>query len=339
MAEDDLNLEDDDLDLGGDDFAGELDEMMGDDELGGESSGGGEEGDGDSELDSFFEDLSSIEDMDEGGAEPSREAAVASESHEKVVEKKAPAKTKKAKPKSEKKGGKLKFVILFLLLLMGGGAGAWYFLFNTGDLPEEEMSVVEEAPVQMIEIEKSIVRPKPIVPIMEMEPVPAPVKPAAPKKRYYIQVAKCSYDVCKEDYTESLRRDGEPVFQKSSGEKYDFIELVSKQVFNRRDAGEIARDINVNNKMAGNATIKSQSNGYRVSMGFFPALDRAKEVKFNIENIFPGGNVTFMLEHKREDYTTTQIFAGPYDSRAEAKSVLKELRSKKKYQGAFIVLF
>ncbi len=337
MAEDDLNLEDDDLDLGGDDFAGELDEMMGDDELGGDSSGG-DDGDGDSELDSFFEDLSSIEDMDEGGSESSEGVAVAEDSDDEVVEK-APKKVKKTKPKSEKKGGKLKLIIPILLLLIGGGGGAWYFLFNPGELQEEEMGVVEEASVQMIELEKKITRPKLVEPVIEVEPAPTVVKSVLPKNRYLIQVAKCTYDVCKEDFIESLRKDGEPVYQKSSGDKYDFIELVSKQVFNYRDANEVAKEINVNNKMAGNATVKSQSNGYRVSMGFFPALDRAKNVKFNIEKIFPGKNVTFMMEHKREDYTTTKIFAGPYDSRSEAKSVLKELRSKKKYEGAFIVRF
>ena len=107
-------------------------------------------------------------------------------------------------------------------------------------------------------------------------------------------------------------------------EKYDFIELISKDVYNYRDASELAHEINVKNKMAGKASVKSQSNGYRITMGSFPALDRAKKVKFNIEAIFPGKNVTFNMEHVRKDYTTTKIFAGPYNSKSATKEVLKE---------------
>ena len=336
-----MDLEDDDLDLGGDDFAGELDEMMGDDELGGDS-GGGDDGDSDSELDSFFEDLSSIEDMDEGGGEPADDVSAVAAVDDDVEE--APAKKEK-KPKAPKEksgGGKLKFILLFLLLLGGGLFAAWWFLFRTEQIPEEDLQVIEQVPTQTLVFEKPVKPKQPVVQpiqpkVLELEP--EPVKPVVPTRRYLIQVAKCSYDVCKEDTIEAIRREGEPVFQKSSGEKYDFIELISKQVFSYRDATEVARQININNKMAGNANVRHQANGYRVSMGMFPALDRAKEVKFNVENIFPGKNVTFLMEHRREDYSTTKIYAGPYDSRNEAKAVLKSMRSKKKFRGAFIVLY
>ena len=339
MAEEDLDLEGDDLDLGGDDFAGELDEMMGDDDLGGEESSGGEESD--SELDSFFEDLSSIEDMDEGESEPSE--AVEEVAETEVEEKPAPVKAKKkAEPKNEKKGGKLKLIIPLLLLIVGGtGGGLWFFGFFDEPMPvqEETPSMAETQPVQVIEVEKPMVKRMPVMPVIEVEPPPPPVKPVVPKTRYLVQVATCTYAVCKEDYIDALREVGEPVFQRASGEKYDFIELNSKQVFTYREASELANEINVKNKMAGQASVKSQSNGYRITMGSFPALDRAKEVKINVENIFPGRNVTFNMEHIRRDFSTTKIFAGPYESKSESKKVLADLRSREKFKGAFIVLF
>lgn len=338
MADDDLDLEDDDLDLGGDDFAGELDEMMGDDELGGESSGGGD--DSDSELDSFFEDLSSIEDMDEGGAEPSGDTGASDEADVDEIQE-TPTKAKKAAPATEKKGGLLKFLIPILLLLGGGAAAIWFFVLKPPEeIPEEDLASNQVIQEQTITIKEDPIAQKPVEPpiVIDNTPKPKP-KPIVPKRRYYVQVAKCTYDVCKEDYIESLRRDGEPVYQSSSNDKYDFILLISKQVFNHRDAVDVAREININNKMAGNAVPEPQSNGYRVSMGLFPALDRAKEVKFNVEKIFPGKNVTFMMEHKREDYSSTKIYAGPYDSQRKAKAVLKDLLAKKKYRGAFIVQY
>ena len=154
-----------------------------------------------------------------------------------------------------------------------------------------------------------------------------------------MQVATCSYEVCKEDYIASLRRDGEPVYQRSSGQKYDYIELVSKQVYSYSKASSIVKEINLKNKMAGNAFIVFQSNGHRISMGTFPALDRAKSVKFSVEGLFPRKDVKFNLEHVRKDYSTTKIFAGPYDSRIVAKRALKGLRSKEKYKGSFLVRY
>jgi hypothetical protein len=343
MAEDDLDLEDDDLDLGGDDFAGELDDMMGDDELGGDSDGGSGE-DSDSELDSFFEDLSSIEDMDEGGSEPAPAAAAVAAPA--AAEEAAPAQAKPVKQKEKKKGGKLKYVIL--LLIIGGVAGYFTKDMWMPLLPfeqEEMFPPLEPEPIQTIKLETEVSAPQPAPvkpPAIVVEPpppVPAPVRPTPPARRYLVQVATCTYDVCKEDFTDSLRRTGEPVFQRSSAEKYDFIELVSSQVFTYREASQFVKEINTKNKLAGKASVKSQSNGYRISMGSFPALDRAKEIKFGIEKLFPGKNVTFNLEHVRKDYSNTKIYAGPYSSRSVAKKKLTKLIADEKFSGAFVVRY
>ncbi|MCP4753456.1 MAG: hypothetical protein GY866_21410 [Proteobacteria bacterium] len=342
LGDDDLNLGDDsgdDLDLGddsGDDFAGDLDEMMGDDELGGDSGG---ESETDSELDSFFEDLSSIEDMDEGAPETAEEEPEAEEEAPAPTEKKeAPVKKKKASAPEKEKGSMLKFVVLGLVLLIAGAGGVGAFLFFRGEpqivkeeMPPQEIPMPAEAPIRIEQKPVPRATPEPDLP-------PPPVK-IKPERKYLIQVATCSYKVCKEDFVDSLRQDGEPVFQKSASEKYDFIQLISRQVYSYNDANAIARRINRKNERAGNAFILDQSNGYRISMGTFPALDRAKEIKFHVEKMFPQNGVAFDLEHVRKDYATTKIYAGPYDSRVEAKTVLKELRLKKKYKGAFLVSF
>jgi len=347
MAEEDLDFGDDDLDLddkpaegdAGEEVAGELDDVMDDDELGG---GGGAPaaggGDSDSELDSFFEDLSSIEDMDEGSGEaegepkPAGPEPAAAEPQKKA----APAKEeKKAEPKKKSKLKLIIPVVVLLLILVGGGS--YFFLFRNPDLPPQPAETLQETPPTPSEEMPIQVEPKPM-PKLEPQPIPRPLEtlPAAGPK-YLVQVATCTYDSCKEEYIQSLREDGEPVYQKASGEKYDFIELISRQVFSEEKANLLVREINRKNKMAGNAFVMDQSNGYRISMGTFPALDRAKEVKFHIEQLFPDKSVVFDMEHVRKSYTTTKIYAGPYESRAEAKSVLAELRKKQKYKGAFIV--
>ncbi len=351
MAEDDLDFGDDDLELdddSGDDFAGELDDMMGDDELGGDVGGGS---DSDSELDSFFEDLSSIEDMDDGGGGDEGDDDESDFSAPEEVDEK-PEPVKKEKPPKEKSagGGKMKIILPLILLIVGGGGfGAYWFLFRTTEMVAPAPAAVMEAqpvpqvaqplpqvaaPVELpIKVEKQPVRR--MLPAPE---IPAPAKRMTPRRSYLIQVAKCSYDACKEEYINALRQDGEPVYQKTDGEKYDFIELVSRQVFGRERAQSVINKINRQNKMAGNASMKNQSNGYRISMGTFPALDRAKEIKFHIEKMFPKKELSFNLEHVRKDYSATKVYAGPYQSRTEARSVLRGLKKKPLYRGAFLVL-
>jgi hypothetical protein len=339
MAEDDLDFADEDLELdddsggAGDGFAGELDDMMGDDELGG---GGG--ADNDSELDSFFEDLSSIEDMDEGsgdtdsGSESIAAAPVTAETDKK-------AGTVKEEKKASKSKNKLKLILpLVLLLLVGAGAGS-YILFLWDPQPEPTEATDLTPPITDILPPEKTIRPEFLpTPKFELESQPAEPTPApAPPQQFLVQVATCTYDSCKDEFIRWLREDGEPVYQKTSGEKYDFIELISRQMFTQERANELVREINRKNKMAGNASVRDQSNGYRISMGTFPALDRAKEIKFHIEQLFPVGTVIFNMEHVRKDYTTTKIYAGPYNSRNEAKDVLEVLRRKQRYQGAFIV--
>jgi hypothetical protein len=337
--EDELDL-DDDMDLGddsddmdsGDDFAGELDDMMGDDELGGDSD------DSDGELDSFFEDLSSIEEMDDGDDEPPAAAAP------------APAAATPAAPpppvtplaKTGKKGGKLKWILIVLLLLGSGGFGYYWF-----QMREELPPIMEEMEEPMIQ-EESIIKPK-IEPVIRVEPkrvidqqptvvVEAPKPVSMPSSiKYYVQVATCSFEKCQEDYTSKLRRLGEPVFLKKNAEKYDFIELISSDVYTYRKAKDFVDQINRINKGAGKASIVYQSNGHRITMGTFTVLERAKSVKFYLQKHISSKDLSFNFEHVRKDYQTTNVCAGPYASRKIVKKVLNDFNRTNAFPGAFVI--
>jgi cell division septation protein DedD len=288
--------------------------------------------------------------MDDGGGGGDGDEGDAEEadfSPPEEVEEKKPAPVKKVKaPKEKGEGGKLKFIIPILILLLGGGGGsAYWFFFRTSEVMPP-VAVVEEQPPQPvtmpaelpIRVEKQKQPVQRMVQRIAPDPdIPPPAKPAASRRSYLIQVAKCSYDACKDEYINALRQDGEPVYQKSDGEKYDFIELVSRQVFSRERGQSLINRINRQNKMAGNASMKNQSNGYRISLGTFPALDRAKEIKFHIEKMFPQKELSFNLEHVRKNYSATKVFAGPYESRKEAKNVLRQLRKKLRYKDAFLI--
>lgn len=341
MAEDE-NLDlDDDMDLGddsGDDFAGELDDMMGDDELG----GGADESDG--ELDSFFEDLSSIEEMDDGDDEaPAPEAKPAATS-----EPAAPIQPAAPLASSGKKGGKMKWIVILLLILgLGGGGAYWFFLREMPPIePELETPIVTEQPVFQ---EEPIIQPKIEQPVIRVEPkqpviqprimVEKPVaRPVSSRSKYYVQIATCSFEKCKEDYTLKLRKLGEPVFLKKNSEKFDFIELISRDVYTYRKAKRFVDQINRTNKGAGKASIVYQSNGHRVTMGTFTVLERAKSVKFYLDKHISSKELAFNLEHVRKDYQTTKILAGPYSSRKVVKRVLRDFKQVNAFPGAFVIV-
>ncbi|PCI30698.1 MAG: hypothetical protein COB67_00670 [SAR324 cluster bacterium] len=340
--------DDEDFDLGddfglgddsGDDFAGELDDMMGDDELGGDMDLGSDESD--SELDSFFEDLSSIEEMD-ANEEP--EESTAAESA--PAEAPAPAAAaEEAKPTEKKSKKKLIAIILAAVVtLLGAAGGYWYFFLNEEDPMKQQEEFLQEemaVPENILQLEELPQETQRRVPVRQL-PLPVAVIPrpvvVAPSK-YLIQIATCSFAKCKEDYLQLIREQGEPAYQKDSGDKYDFIEVISRQVYHYREANDIMKTINRENKQAGIASILSQSNGYRVTMGTFTALDRAKKVKFHLEKLFPQKILVFNMEHVRKSYETTKIYAGPYNGRGEAKKVLMELRQSKPFRGAFLVKF
>ncbi len=186
------------LDDFGDDFGDQLDSFM-----------EGDEDEGDSELDSFFEDLSTIDDLEmkeDGGAEPEAtpEEAPAEESEPEAAEaepeaaeeteeapvaaaapapaaEEKPAEKKKeekkaAKPKKEKKSGPRKPILIPALITSVTGmvlgaitVGILYFLNMPEGVPEELAEQPEDPPVSVAALSKPEPEPEP-----EPKPKPKP---------------------------------------------------------------------------------------------------------------------------------------------------------------------
>ena len=321
--DDELGLGDDG---GDDDFGSSLDDMLDDDD-----AGDGDDGGGDGGLDAFFEDLSNIDEMEGGDPEPDDAPAPAA----------APAAAMPAAPQAaapqyaaapQKSGGMMKW-ILILLILGGGGAGGWWYMnqppveeFIDEGLPTEVYTPPQEEVIQVVQQR----RPVQVQQVVEVEP--PPVRAA----NYLVQVATCSFSKCRDEYANDLRRDGIPVYFKSSGEKFDFIEVISKQLFSLRDAQNWAKKINQVNERAGVANIARQTNGYRVSLGTFTSLDKAKDMKLYLDEVL-NKQLPLNMEHVEKNYETIKIFAGPYETRNRAKEILNQLRKQNRYRTAFLV--
>ena len=72
-------------------------------------------------------------------------------------------------------------------------------------------------------------------------------------------------------------------------------------------------------------------------MGSYSALDKAKEVKYHLEHLFPSGGLVFNLEHQvQKGSGPTKVFAGPYDSRQSATIVMNTLKKQRIFGGSFV---
>jgi len=213
------------------------------------------------------------------------------------------------------------------------------------ELSLEPLAVPAEEPMPVM-VEETIptpppkarvrVQPKPIV----RRPPPPPVREVvAPTPRYLIQVGSCSFDKCKRDYANRLRDLGYPVYYRTTGERYDFIELVTKGVYPLGQAQDMVMTINSSNERAGVASLVHQANGYRVTLGTFTSLDTAKDLKFYLEGLLVKDDLKLNLEHVRKNYETIKVFAGPYSSSKQAKRALGQLRLNSEFTGSFLVRY
>lgn len=398
---DDLDgLLDEDAGGGGDDeFSGELDDFLGaDDEGGGDAPGAddagggddgfglgddafggdddldaGDEGDGgDSELDSFFEDLSTIDDLEvsqeeappeeapaeapEEAGEPAEEAPAEAPAAVAAVAAAAPV------PAGEKKKQPwLKRAILLILLGLVGGSG--YFAYTTffpsdGEAPWPEIPV-PELPWPLVEeiLEEEPMEKQPAA-LLPLPPAPLPLeKPAAPAamappsapvaaaapapakgKGYGVQVATCFFAKCVNGFQKLLARNNRSYSTLVKSRKSESLEIVSGTTFEAREIAEqIANRINAEHRLEGQAFVARSGGGYKISMGTFPDLARAILVKDSLNQRLEG-EVFFNSLLKSRTYRLSKVITGRYASPAEARRELQALRRlDRRFKGAFIV--
>ncbi len=278
----------------------------------------------DSSLDSFFEDLSSID-------EPYSNEESPNTLDQSFLENNNTPQPVKAQPPAKKRRW-----ILPLLVLIVVGAGAWWFLHTpTADkankqlFPASDIDLVNKDQLPKFNIEPPQEKTKSIV-----------FKPSvtASSHQYYVQVAICSFDSCTKQFSNKLRRLQEPVYYKNKKDSFDFIVVITRKVMDYETANLVVDKINRINKLTGHASIVALTSGYRVTMGTFTALDRAKELKNYLEKITAATDkdmIQFSLERSQKAYTTTKVLAGPYVSRDQALNVVRKLRNNK-FKGIFI---
>jgi hypothetical protein len=318
--------------------AGELDDLLG-------KEGGGAEG-GESELDSFFEDLSTIDDLEvmqeeekPAPAAPIPVSAAAPAPKEQKAAAPAPKPKPVKKPKAPGKPGRLRRILLFLVLAGIFGGGGYYvyttYIVGEGKIPWPTFSTESLFPKKP--------EPKPAV-VQPLPPPPKPVehKPVPPPHKgpwFGIQVATCFFDSCVTAYRDVLLANHyKDVKLVERAGRTEVLEIYSQTgLVDRQAAQDLADKINRENRLEGNAYVLEEGKAFRLSMGSFTDLSRANAVKDALNQRYHG-EVVFGQRIKALPYTLKAVIAGRYPSRADAEKALTALRKlDRAMDGAFIV--
>ncbi|MGK5093212.1 DUF2613 domain-containing protein [Deltaproteobacteria bacterium TL4] len=322
MAEDDLEGLDDFGD--GSDFSEEgMDDFM-DTDLGGDAGG-----DGDSELDSFFEDLSTIDDLEVQEEEPEAEAEP--EAEEQVF-----TEPEETEPE-EKKPLLIPAIISAVSGIVLGIIGVVMVWVLNRPEPPPPLPPPPPTPVVMPMPEPVQER---IVYVQKEEPPPLPPPPppvAVKKMKYFIQVANCIYKECVDDYRFLLKKHGYPAELEIFPETTPMTEIVSSKTFGEEDASTWVRQINQDNQLAGQAFRKKAGDRFHISLGFYPDLDTANRVKSNLNQIY-AGQIFFEANRAEQRIRYTKIRTTGFETRQDAVEVQNMLmKQDKRFKDGFII--
>ena len=336
------------LDDFGDDFGEQLDSFM-------ESDG---EDESDSELDSFFEDLSTIDDLesddddsevaeakiDEGNDDDDevdeknddddlKEEEVSYEAEEKHAEK---VKEKKVKKTASAKGFPLKATIISSItgLILGAiTIAVLYFLAIPSETPLLE-TVVELTNKMMTKKKKTKLAIEKMNDTKESKPIP---KPKTKKLSYLIQVVSCISQECVDESRLQLSSLGFKSRVRTTSVSSGIAEVLSSKVLGDEDSVIMVKKINSNNPLAGHAYRKSVKNGFLVSLGMFPDLETANRVRTYLNQAFKK-QIFFNIQRSTQKIRYQKIQIGEFKSKKDAENLSNRLKQNNPdFQGAFVI--
>ena len=330
------------LDDFGDDFSEQLDSFM-------ENEG---EDESDSELDSFFEDLSTIDDLeDDEEAEieddkkaPETEDTVTDSSEE--AEETDTAVESEEKPEEQHEKQKKKKAAFFDAFpiksaLISGTTGlllgiitvaVLYYTAAPLETPEPEIAneLPPEPPTQVVKVSK----PKPKKTVAKPKKIAA--KPKVKQFNYYVQVVSCISQECVDESRLQLKNLGYASQVRTSNKNSKIAELITTKILAEEDSAKFVSKINKTNPMAGHAFRKSVKNGFQISLGLFPDLKTANMVRTHLNQQFKD-QLFFKIQSttQKTQYKIVQI--GGIKSKPEALKLRDQLKNNiPDFQEAFV---
>ena len=315
------------LDDFGDEFSEQLDSFM-------ENEGEGVD-ESDSELDSFFEDLSTIDDLDgdedaevvDDKKDSETEDAVKDSSDE--AEETSTVVESEEKPEEQQKKERKKKAAFFegfplKSALISGATGlllgiitvaVLYYSADPLETPEPEIMVElpPEPPIQVVKVSK----PK---------PKKTAAKPKVKQFNYYVQVVSCISQECVDESRLQLKNLGYESQVRASNKKSKIAELITTNILAEEDSAKFVSKINKTNPMAGHAFSKSVKKGFQISLGLFPDLKTANMVRTHLNQQFKD-QLFFKIQSttQKTQYKIVQI--GGIKSKPDALKLRDQLKN------------
>ena len=339
------------LDDFGDDFGEQLDSFM-------ETDG---EDDGDSELDSFFEDLSTIDDLESDDVSESSKTSnvdndddgdvkesddLEDDDHNDVQENDEledddhydvlgdeeidyddEKREQKSKRKSAIKGFPLKAVILSCVsgLILGSITIAVLYYLATPSETQSPETVLEPPP-----------KLPPVAKLSKPKPKKSKLRTKTNKYSYYIQVISCISHECVNESRLQLQSLGYKTRVRTSSESSGIAEVISTNVLGEEESAKIVKKINSDKSLAGYAYRKLVKNGSRVSLGLFPELETANRVRTYLNQAFKN-QIFFKIQRTTQKILFQKVQIGGLKSKKEAKKLRNRLKQNNPdFRGAFV---
>ncbi len=185
--------------------------------------------------------------------------------------------------------------------------------------------------------------------VLEPPPKPAPVaKLSKPKKSklrtktnkysYYIQVISCISHECVNESRLQLKSLGYKTRVRTSSESSGIAEVLSTNVLGEEESAIMVKEINSNNPLAGHAYRKLAKNGFRVSLGLFPELEAANRVRTYLNQAFKN-QIFFKIQRTTQKILFQKVQIGGLKSKKEAEKLRNRLKQNNPdFRGAFVFL-
>ena len=330
------------LDDFGDDFSEQLDSFM-------ENEG---EDESDSELDSFFEDLSTIDDLEDDEEAEIEDDKKATETEDTVTDSSEEAEEtdtaveSEEKPEEQQEKQKKKKAAFFDAFplksaLISGATGlllgiitvaVLYYTADPLEIPKPEIAseLPPEPPTQVVKVSK----PKPKKTVAKPKKIAA--KPKVKQFNYYVQVVSCISQECVDESRIQLKNLGYASQVRNSNKNSKIAELITTKILAEEDSAKFVSKINKTNPMAGHAFRKSVKNGFQISLGLFPDLKTANMVRTHLNQQFKD-QLFFKIQSttQKTQYKIVQI--GGIKSKPEALKLRDQLKNNiPDFQEAFV---
>ena len=336
------------LDDFGDDFGEQLDSFM-------ENDG---EDEGDSELDSFFEDLSTIDDLESDDNSESEETKnddneddqnndvddVQEEDHnlgdddldevddddglgDEEIDDDEEKQEQESKRKAASKGFPLKAVILSCVsgLIFGSITIAVLYYLATPSETQSPETVLEPPP-----------KPPPVAKLSKPKPKKSKLRTKTNKYSYYIQVISCISHECVNESRLQLQSLGYKTRVRTSSESSGIAEVISTNVLGEEESAKIVKKINSDKSLAGYAYRKSIKKGFQVSLGLFPELETANRVRTYLNQAFKN-QIFFKIQRTTQKILFQKVQIGGLKSKKEAEKLRNRLKQNNPdFRGAFV---